>query len=138
MKINHIDCYKLPVTGYVIAYTTECALYAPYKVEKDKIVIDLKYEDMLTKAYECHFFDMHKEYRLIYREARDDEIELVVTDKEEEEMNPDLIYIEDVLILPSYLGDKNLPDKLRIINRYKYSDNDTLVLDNYRIGLVSE
>ena len=112
----------------------EGALYASYEVHDNNILIDSQYENILDKSYVCHFFDEDTEYRMIIREARDDVIRLLITHEQEVNMNEDLLFSEDVLVSPAYLIASNLPDKIRIVNRYKYSDNDTLVLDNYRIA----
>lgn len=135
MKIEKTNIKKIPPRGVVIAYTDESVIYTSYKVIDGKVITDSIKEDKIANAYEYHFFDTHKEYRLIYRESRNDIIEMVATKSEEDTMDSDLIYTEDVLVDPKYLEDKTLPKMLRIINRYRYSHNDTLVLDNYRIGL---
>ena len=81
---------------------------------------------------ECHLFDQNKEYRMIFREARQDRVEAVLTRQQEEIMDPDLLYEEGVLLK----NDKAAGiDSLKIINRYKFTENDTLVLRNYRIAL---
>ena len=125
---------KAPLSGYIIAYTDEHVVYSSYKIVDNEIAIDSIYDNVIDNSYEFHFFDDNMEYRLIRREARNDIVELLVTSDEEKDMDEDLIFVEDVLVSPQYLTDNTLPDKIRIVNRYKYSDNDTLVLDNYRIA----
>lgn len=71
---------------------------------------------------------------IIFRSARKDIIETVLTAKEEESMEPDLIYTEEVLVKPTYAEIEGLPSKLKIINRYRYSEQDTIVLEDYRIS----
>lgn len=56
------------------------------------------------------------------------------TRDEEREMDPDLLFEEEVLVKPQYADTGRLPRKLTVINRYRYSEYDTLTLDNYRIG----
>ena len=83
---------------------------------------------------ECHLFDEEREYRMIRREQRGDRVEVVLTRAEEEGMDPDLLYEEEPLVREEYARRAGLPKRLRIINRYAYSRNDTLVLVNYRIA----
>ena len=45
---------------------------------------------------------------------------------------------EEVLVRPQYAERGDLPEKLTIINRYRYSENDTLTLENYRISCNTE
>ena len=52
-------------------------------------------------------------------------------------MDPDLVFVEEVLIKPEYTDTGKLSQKLVITNRYRYSECDTLMLDNYRIGCRS-
>ena len=37
-----------------------------------------------------------------------------------------------------YADQPGIPDKLRVINRYQYSENDTLVLKDYRIAVGAD
>ncbi len=49
-------------------------------------------------------------------------------------MPKDLVFTEDVLVKKEYASIAGIPKKLRIVNRYEYSENDTLVLRNYRLA----
>ena len=84
--------------------------------------------------WECHLFDEERECRRIYRESAGDWIEQFFTRAEEREMEPDLLFEEEVLVKPQYADTGRLPRKLTIMNRFRYSECDTLTLDNYRIG----
>ena len=55
-------------------------------------------------------------------------------DREEQSMDPDLIFVEEVLVKPQYTETGRIPATLTIINRYRYSEYDTIVLEDYRIG----
>lgn len=123
---------KLPAKGYMLAYFAEQPVFAPYEIRDGAICFagcEILDQEM---PRECHFFDRNTEYRLVKREFRNDVIETVFTEKEEEIMDPDLLYVEEVLVRKEYKG----IEKLRIVNRYAYSDNDTLILKNYRIAMV--
>ena len=61
-------------------------------------------------------------------------LDMLLTAEEERGMDPDLIFEESVLVKPRYAVSGRVPGKLIIINRYRYSEYDTLTLDNYRIS----
>lgn len=71
-------------------------------------------------------------------ESAGDRIELLLSREEELGMDPDLVFEEEVLVKPQYAERGDLPEKLTIINRYRYSENDTLTLENYRISCNTE
>lgn len=123
-----------PGKGFVIACLTEKLIFTSYEIRDDVFYAKDWDSPDFTRAEECHFFDEEKEYRIIYRSARKDRIETILTAKEEEVMEPDLIYTEEVLVKPTYAEKEGLPSKLKIINRYRYSEHDTIVLEDYRIS----
>ena len=132
MTTKSID--RIPVKGFVIANTKNGLVFAPYEIRDKKIWIDGNDYSNLLDADEAHFFDEYTEYRRIHRYSRNDIIEINLTASEEETLDSDLIYKEDLLVIPEYAQKKGYPQKLTTVNRYYYSENDTLVLDNYRIG----
>ncbi len=60
-------------------------------------------------------------------------IEHAVTESEERDIEPDLIYEDKMLIADRFTKEHDI-DSLRIINRYRYTWFDTLTLDDYRIA----
>lgn len=120
----------IPPRGYVLAYFQEKLVFEPYEIKEDTISFESC--ELLSKETprECHFFDQDREYRLIRRDFQKDFIEKVYTREEEKDMDPDLVFVEDVMVKREYPALK----MLRIINRYRYSDNDILILKNYRIS----
>ena len=53
-------------------------------------------------------------------------------------MDPDLIYVEEPLVSDRFRDRPGLPERLRVVNRYEYTPNDTLVLRNYRISIAAK
>lgn len=92
-------------------------------------------QQMKTDMRECHLFDADREYRMIWRESQGDSIELVLSREDEKQMDPDLLYTQRVLVQEQFSKEKDLPDHLVIVNRYEYSENDALMLKNYRISV---
>ncbi|MBR0382986.1 MAG: hypothetical protein IJH71_11195 [Eubacterium sp.] len=123
-----------PQKGYLLAYFRDALVFEPYTIENGRLVFPEceVYQEMSPK--ECHLFDENTEYRMIFREARDDRVEVILTRQEEETMDPNLIYEEEVLVKNEYSGKAGIPKSLKVINRYMYTENDTLVLKNYRIA----
>ena len=123
---------KAPAKGYLLAYFRNALVFEPYTVENGRLVFPGCESWQKTAPKECHLFDQNKEYRMIFREARQDRVETVLTRQEEETMDPDLLYEEEVLVKNDEAAGI---DSLRIVNRYMFTENDTLVLRNYRIAL---
>lgn len=133
--MNRIPIEKLPKKGLVMAYFRNSILFSPYEVTDKGLELPQKALFEEEMPCECHFFDKDREYRMIRREARNDVIERIL-EKEEETGARDLIFEEDVLVKKEYADIPGIPEKLRVINRYRYSENDTLVLRDYRLSVV--
>ena len=123
-----------PNTGFVIACLKDQLIFAPYEIRNGALIVEGCSCPDFSEAKECHFFDANREYRRIYRSGRRDVIEAVLTVQEEQDMDPDLIFVEEVLVKPQYMQSGRIPASLTIINRYRYSEYDTIVLEDYRIG----
>ena len=124
----------IPEKGYVIAVFEDKTLFEPYEVIDGKPVFEgcaLVDDD---PPLECHFFDENRELRIIRRESRDNTI-VLLEGSEEALIESDLLYTQHVLVKREYADRADLPNKLRIINRFVYSENDTLILNNYRISI---
>ncbi len=134
--MQNISIDRLPQKGLVMAYFKEKLLFSPYEVEGGELKLPEKELFEKEEPYECHFFDDKKEYRVIKRSARKDVIERTLTSEEEESMPPELLFSEEVLVKPEYTEIPGIPEKLRVINRYQYSENDILVLKDYRMAVV--
>ncbi len=125
---------KIPTKGYVLAYFKERLIFEPYTVQDGKPVF--KGSELFESGtlQECHFFDKERDCFMIHRQSRNDMIVKIRTADEEKNIEPDLIFMQTVLIKDEYAERADIPSTLRIINRYEYSDSDTLVLKNYRIS----
>ena len=123
-----------PAVGYILACYPEALVFEPYTMKDGEPLFEgceaLRGETPL----ECHLFDGERECRRVYRESAGDWVERLFTRAEEREMDPDLLFEEEVLVKPRYADTGRLPRKLTIMNRFRYSEFDTLTLDNYRIG----
>ncbi len=131
-----IPVEKLPKKGLVMAYFKEKLLFSPYEVEGEGLKLSEIALFENEEPYECHFFDEEQEYRMVKRAARGDVIERILTKEEEKAMPEELLFPEDVLVKQEYAALPGIPEKLRVVNRYRYSENDTLVLQDYRMALI--
>ncbi len=123
-----------PAKGYILAYYPHALVFEPY-VMKDGMPCFAgmdAFQGMVP--WECHLFDDRTECRILIRESSEDRIKLCLTCEEELNMDPDLLFEEEVLVKPQYSERNDLPKKLTVINRYRYSESDTLTLENYRIS----
>ena len=130
-----ISLEKLPPKGLMLLYFKNRPVFECYEIKNGELVYDGEENLSEETPIECHFFDAQTEYRLIKRDAQGDVIEIVLSAAEEAYMDPDLIYVEEHLIKDEYRINVNIPEKLTIVSRYRYSDNDTLELKNYRIAI---
>ena len=129
-----ISIEKAPKKGFILAYFRTRPIFSRYEI-KNKEIIFKDWETFKEEMpSECHLFDADTEYRVVLRRARGDRIESVLTAKEEQAMDSDLLYTENVLIKEEYRQDETMPKKIAVINRYRYTDNDTLTLKNYRLS----
>ncbi len=126
---------KIPGEGLILAEGKDTLVFVPYTFRDGKILVDGEDRTDLLNADVCHLFDRDTEYRRVRRMARNDIVETVQTAAEEAAMDKNLVYQEEVLIKPRYTGHPGMPETLIIVNRYRYSKYDTLVLDDYRIGM---
>ena len=123
-----------PKRGYILAYYPDTLVFKPYSLQGEDLVFEGCEALRGVTPWECHLFDDCREVRLIRRESAGDRLEMVLSLEEERDMDPDLIFVEEVLVKPRYTANGQLPRVLKIINRYRYSEYDTLTLDNYRIS----
>ena len=126
---------KMPEKGVVYALLRSGIVYTSYHIENGKIRLAKGDMFSLEELKEGHFFDEEKEYRIIKRESRNDLLKLLFTKEQEEAMDEDLLYTQSVLVEDKYVdASAKAPGRLTIINRYEYSEDDTLVLRNYRVS----
>ncbi len=128
LKIN------APKKGYILAFYQDRLVFDSYTIKDGELIFEGCKALRDEMPWECHLFDEERECRRIYRESAGDWIEQLFTRAEEREMEPDLLFEEEVLVKPQYADTGRLPRKLTIMNRFRYSECDTLTLDNYRIG----
>ena len=132
--MNGISIEKAPEKGFILAYFRKRLIFTRYEKKGGELVFDGQQTLRDEAPWECHLFDENTEYRSIARQARGDRVESVLTARDEKDMDPDLLYAENVLVREEYRQGGAMPEKLTVVNRYRYSDSDTLVLGNYRLS----
>lgn len=124
-----------PARGYFLAYYPDALVFEPYEV-KDGMLWFAGCEAYRGQTpRECHLFDESKECRIVFRSHPRGPVRLVLTREQERQMDPDLLFEEEVLVKPEYASDGRRPGTLTIMNRYRYSEYDTLTLENYRLAV---
>lgn len=127
-----ISIEKLPPKGLMLLYFRDRLVFSGYEIKDGQIISG---EELPKETpMECHFFDDSKEYRMIKRESDNSYIESALFAEDEKTIDPDLIYEEYPLVREEYAKKDGIPEKLLIVSRYRYTDDDILELVNYRIG----
>ena len=129
----NISIEKLPPKGLMLLYFMTESVFARYEIKNGQIIST---EELPKEPpTECHFFDNDKEYRIIERKSDNSYIESTLSAEEEKRINPDLIYTEYQLIKEKYAKKDGIPERLLVVSRYRYTDDDILELADYRISL---
>ncbi len=123
-----------PSRGYLLAYFIGELVFEPYEIVDGELRFSGSASLADARPIECHLFDSAKEYRMVRRDSSDDIVECVLTRDEEDAMDPSLIFVEEPLVREEFAKRQGLPKRVRVVSRYQYTPNDTLVLRNYRIA----
>ncbi len=125
-----------PSRGYLLAYLADELVFEPYETVNGELRFAGSASYATARPIECHLFDSAREYRMVRRESRGDIIECVLTREEEDAMDPNLVFTEEPLVREEYATRPGFPKRIRVVSRYEYTPNDTLVLRNYRIAMA--
>ena len=134
-KLKTLDLFqRIPDEGMMIAVLEGRILVERYRKEVDGL--SFPDAERLQKAalVRLHCFDRNTEYRLLVTDDGDRLVEVVLDAEEEKTMEPDLLFVDEMLLRPEYRSDHVGIQKLKVMNRYRYTDFDTMTLDNYRIS----
>lgn len=123
---------SIPDSGYILAFAYDITFFSKYKKENAKLLFDQSDRFVDVEYKNIHCFDEKTEYRLVSINNGNNIFEIQVFENEEQNMDDNLIFYDEMVIDDKY-KDAGL-DKIKIINRYKYSKYNTLVLDNYRLS----
>ena len=97
-----INLEKIPHKGFILATFESGVIFEPYEVKGDEIIFRSMKTLQEVIPTELHLFDQETEFRIVQRESRGDQIELLMTKEQELEMDSDLIYVEETFIKPEY------------------------------------
>lgn len=124
---------RAPERGCLLAIFDDVVVFEPYRVLDGRLVYE-GCEALADKMpIRCHLFDQDTEYRMVARASRGDCIEQVFSVRDEDGLDPDLLYVDTMLVQGRFVK-PGVPDAIKVVNRYRYTDGDTLVLDTYRLG----
>lgn len=133
MKLNTT---LMPTKGHILACFPEQLIFEEYVT--DETGIHFPGSEILDTMcpYECHCFDDKVEYRSFYDKREQKLKELQFTQAEENEMPPELLKEETVWIQEKYWKTQGQLERLRLVYRYHFTENDTLAMVNYRLAGV--
>ena len=132
--MKQLSTESIPGKGYCLLSFRNALVFEPYECRDGLLFFNGRDRLEWEQPYECRFFDRDRDCHMVFREARGDFCERIYTQEEEKSMDPDLLYTEKVLLREEYAGLAGYPSRLVIVNRYRYSQSDTLILKNYRIS----
>ena len=133
LKTSDYFC-RIPEEGFVMAVFDDHILFERYTKTADGLSFPEGEPFQKVPLLRLHCFDRDTEYRLIAADDGDRLIETVLTAEEEKKMEPDLLFEDEMLLRREYCKDGMPLEKLRIVNRYRYTFFDTMTLHNYRIS----
>ena len=125
---------RIPAEGYLIAVFKNRILFERCRKETDGLCFPGEEEIRTEELLRLHCFDRDTEYRLLVTDDGDRLVELVLNAEQEKAMEPDLLFEDEMLVRPEYRPEQIGIQKLKVVNRYRYTDFDTMTPDNYRIS----
>ena len=133
-QLYTMDGYgRIPLDGIIIAVFENHIVVERYRKDAEGLSFPggelLRNEAILR----LHCFDRETEYRLLVTDDGDRLIEVVLDAEEEKKMEPDLLFEDEMLLREEYCTERAGIRKLKVINRYRYTQFETMTLDNYRI-----
>lgn len=130
------DWSKAPQSGWILAVPEDGQTVFERFTREDSGVRFPGMERLNGKLIRrCHCFDENSEYRYLCVGDSMRVIETVCDAKQEADMDPDLLYEDDLILSAQYAPGEEIR-KLRVINRYRYTECNTLTVEDYRLGGV--
>ena len=125
---------RIPAEGIMIAVFDDRTLVERYGKEAEGLSFPGTEQVGKKDLLRLHCFDPETEYRLIVTDDGERLIEVIMSAEEEKGMEPDLLFEDEMLLREEYCTERVGIRKLKVINRYRYTQYDTMTLDNYRIS----
>lgn len=130
------DWRKAPEAGWILAVSVDGEiLFERYRSDGEKLCFPGAERLEGKQITRCHCFDEQAEYRYLCVGQRRRVIETVCSAAQESDIDPDLLYEDEQILEQRYAPGPGVW-KIRVINRYRYGETDTLVLENFRLGGV--
>lgn len=125
---------KAPERGWFFAETETGAILERYVLVDGEP--DFPGHERLRDAVvtRIHCFDERVEYRWLRVNEKGGAVEGVFSAEEEAGMDPDLVYADDMILADEYTPKEGGIWVLSVINRYRWTETDTLTLENYRLA----
>ena len=134
-KLKTTEGYgRIPEDGFVIAVFNDHILVERYRKEAEGLSFPGAEQACGRELLRLHCFDRDTEYRMIVTDDGERLIEVILSAEEEKGMEPDLLFEDEMLLREEYCTERVGIRKLKVINRYRYTEYDTMTLDNYRIS----
>ena len=133
LNIQAPDWSKVPAAGWILAVTEMGdILFEQYTLKNG--VPNFPHSERLDGRLlrRCHCFDNEREYRYLCVGDSQRVIETVCDAEQEAAMDPDLLFEDNMVLAEQFSPGEGLW-KLRVMNRYRFTEGNTLTLDDFRL-----
>ena len=130
------DFARAPAHGWIFAETKRGPILERYAIVDGEP--DFPGAERLKDApvLRLHCFDEQTEYRYLRVNESGAVVEGLFTAEQEAAMDPDLVYADRLVLAEAYAPKDGGIWVLSVINRYRWTDSNTLDLENYRLAGV--
>ena len=130
------DFTKAPRRGWLFAETERGPVLERYVIVDGEP--DFPGSERLkgVPVLRLHCFDGQTEYRFLRVDEDGDAVEGLFTAGQEAAMDPDLVYADKMVLKEAYAPKDGGVWTLDVVNRYRWTENDSLELENYRMAGV--
>lgn len=130
------DFTKAPRRGWLFAETERGPVLERYVIVDGEP--DFPGSERLkgVPVLRLHCFDEQTEYRFLRVDEDGDAVEGLFTAGQEAAMDPDLVYADKMVLKEAYAPKDGGVWTLDVVNRYRWTENDSLELENYRMAGV--
>lgn len=130
------DFAKAPARGWLFAETEHGPILERYSIVDGELHFPGAARLEAAPVLRLHCFDEQAEYRYLRVNEEGDAVEGLFTAEQETAMDPDLIYEDKMVLAEAYAPKDGGIWTLSVINRYRWTEYNTLGLENYRLAGV--
>ena len=131
VEIKAPDWEKAPASGWILIINDDGSVLDKYEITDGEIHLSRHKTVKYQSVRRMHCFDKSKEYR--YININGNITQTICTAEEESEMEQDLLFEDYMIVSDRFIPKENGIWKICLVDRYRYGETDTLVLNGYRL-----